>query len=261
MRVTFAANSFCFPEEQYLDKIPVSVFASTDGVANSFSTDEYLARFYSQIQFSFDEDGEFIGERDIKDYIPKLSESGSGDDVSIAGMVVFDNSVEARQKRREDAKILAEQYFKAQEWDKISVVLKPFVDKGETDFIFKKIFYDCSAAKYYLVQGLSSDSLSRWKKAFDEINEVIADSRFIRYQENLNRFVDALHNLMNNKILEAAKTRVYSTGEDDICALFDSVITENDETVVADEESQNVDNTNVESDDDEEIEKVNSEEE
>ena len=147
-------------------------------------------------------------------------------------MVVFDNSVEARQKRREDAKILAEQYFKAQEWDKISVVLKPFVDKGETDFIFKKIFYDCSAAKYYLVQGLSSDSLSRWKKAFDEINEVIADSRFIRYQENLNRFVDALHNLMNNKILEAAKTRVYSTGEDDICALFDSVITENDEVFI-----------------------------
>lgn len=227
-----AANSFCFPEEQYLDKIPVSVFASTDGVANSFSTDEYLARFYSQIQFSFDEDGEFIGERDIKDYIPKLSESGSGDDVSIAGMVVFDNSVEARQKRREDAKILAEQYFKAQEWDKISVVLKPFVDKGETDFIFKKIFYDCNAAKYYLVQGLSSDSLSRWKKAFDEINEVIADSRFIRYQENLNRFVDALHNLMNNKILEAAKTRVYSTGEDDICVLFDSVMNEKDEVFI-----------------------------
>lgn len=227
-----AVNSFCFPEEQYLDKIPVSVFASTDGVANSFSTDEYLARFYSQIQFSFDEDGEFIGERDIKDYIPKLSESGSGDDVSIAGMVVFDNSVEARQKRREDAKILAEQYFKAQEWDKISVVLKPFVDKGETDFIFKKIFYDCNAAKYYLVQGLSSDSLSRWKKAFDEINEVIADSRFIRYQENLNKFVDVLHSLMNNKILEAAKTRVYSTGEDDICVLFDSVMNEKDEVFI-----------------------------
>ncbi len=227
-----AADSFCFPEEQYLDKIPVSVFASTDGVANSFSTDEYLARFYRQIQFSFDEDGEFIGERDIKDYIPKLSESGSGDDVSIAGMVVFDNSVEARQKRRENAKILAEQYFKAQEWDKISVVLKPFVDKGETDFIFKKIFYDCNAAKYYLVQGLSTDSLSRWKKAFDEINEVIADSRFIRYQENLNRFVDALHNLMNNKILEAAKTRVYSTGEDDICVLFDSVMNEKDEVFI-----------------------------
>lgn len=227
-----AANSFCFPEEQYLDKIPVSVFASTDGVANSFSTDEYLARFYSQIQFSFDEDGEFIGERDIKEYIPKLSERASGDDVSIAGMVLYDNSAEARQKRRETAKLLADQYFQAQEWDRISAVLKPFVDKGETDFIFKKIVYDCNAAKYFLALGLSKESLSRWKKVFDEINDVIADSRFIVYQENLNKFVDVLHSLMNNKILEAAKTRVYSTGEDDICALFDSVITENDEVFI-----------------------------
>ena len=66
----------------------------------------------------------------------------------------------------------------------------------------------------------------------EEINDVIADSRFIVYQENLNKFVDVLHSLMNNKILEAAKTRVYSTGEDDICALFDSVITENDEVFI-----------------------------
>lgn len=99
-----AASSFCYPEEQFLDKTPVSVFVSTDGVANSFTSEEYLSKFFSQIQFSFDEDGEFNSERELKDYIPKLSESGSGDDVSIAGVVVYDNSVEARKKRREEAK-------------------------------------------------------------------------------------------------------------------------------------------------------------
>ena len=227
-----ASDSFCFPEEQFLDKVPVSVFASTDGVSNSFSSEEYLARFYRQIQFSFDEDGEFIGERDIKNYIPELSERGSGDDVSIAGIVVYDNSIEARTKRRENAKVLADTYFKNQEWDKINTVLKPFVDKGEPDFIFKKIVYDCNAAKSFLGQGLSIQSLNLWKQAFDEISGVITDSKFISYHETLNKFVDALHKLMNLQIEKTAKERVYSTGDDEICALFDSVISENDELFI-----------------------------
>lgn len=227
-----ASDSFCFPEEQFLDKVPVSVFASTDGVSNSFSSEEYLSRFYSQIQFSFDEDGEFIGERDIKNYIPELSERGSGDDVSIAGIVVYDNSIEARTKRRENAKVLADTYFKNQEWDKINTVLKPFVDKGEPDFIFKKIVYDCNAAKSFLGQGLSIQSLNLWKQAFDEISGVITDSKFIAYHETLNKFVDALHKLMNLQIEKTAKERVYSTGDDEICALFDSVISENDELFI-----------------------------
>lgn len=227
-----ASDSFCFPEEQFLDKVPVSVFASTDGVSNSFSSEEYLSRFYSQIQFSFDEDGEFIGERDIKNYIPELSERGSGDDVSIAGIVVYDNSIEARTKRRENAKVLADTYFKNQEWDKINTVLKPFVDKGEPDFIFKKIVYDCNAAKYYLGQGLSLLALNQWKVAFDEINEVITDSRFINRQQQLNQFIDTLHKLLNYQIEITAKERIYSSGEDEICALFDSVITENDDIFI-----------------------------
>lgn len=227
-----ASDSFCFPEEQFLDKVPVSVFASTDGVSNSFSSEEYLSRFYSQIQFSFDEDGEFIGERDIKNYIPELSERGSGDDVSIAGIVVYDNSIEARTKRRENAKVLADTYFKNQEWDKINTVLKPFVDKGEPDFIFKKIVYDCNVAKSFLGQGLSIQSLNLWKQAFDEISGVITDSKFIAYHETLNKFVDVLHKLMNLQIEKTAKERVYSTGDDEICALFDSVISENDELFI-----------------------------
>ncbi|MDY5683586.1 MAG: protein phosphatase 2C domain-containing protein [Treponema sp.] len=227
-----AYDSFCFPEEEFLGKAPSSVFASSDGVANSFSSEEYLSRFYGQIQFSFNEDGEFIGERDIKNYIPELSEKGSGDDVTIAGIVTYDNSIEARTKRRENAKVLADTYFKNQEWDKINTVLKPFVDKGEPDFIFKKIFYDCNAAKFYLEQGLSIQSLNLWKQAFDEISGVITDSRFITYHETLNKFVEALHKLMNLQIEKTAKERVYITGDDEICALFDSVISKNDEVFI-----------------------------
>lgn len=227
-----AYDSFCFPEEEFLGKAPSSVFASSDGVANSFSSEEYLSRFYGQIQFSFNEDGEFIGERDIKNYIPELSEKGSGDDVTIAGIVTYDNSIEARTKRRENAKVLADTYFKNQEWDKINTVLKPFVDKGEPDFIFKKIFYDCNAAKFYLEQGLSIQSLNLWKQAFNEISGVITDSRFITYHETLNKFVEALHKLMNLQIEKTAKERVYITGDDEICALFDSVISENDEVFI-----------------------------
>lgn len=227
-----AVDSFCFPEEQFLDKVPVSVFASTDGVANSFASEEYLAKFYDQVQFSFDEDGELIGERDIKNYIPELSEKGSGDDVSIAGIVVYDNSVEARRKRRETAQKLAAQYFQAKEWDKINTVLKPFVDKGETDFVFKKVVYDTYAAKFYIAQGISVQALNQWKVAFDEINNSIADSRFIKYQTYLNRFIDVLHSLMNEQVVKAAKARVYSPGDDDISALFNNLIAENDDVFI-----------------------------
>lgn len=227
-----AYDSFCFPEEEFLGKAPSSVFASSDGVANSFSSEEYLASFYGRIQFSFDEDGEFIGERDIKDYIPKLSETGSGDDVTIAGIVLYDNTPAARKQRRETAIIQANSYFESQEWDKITSVLKPYVDKGEADFIFKKIFYDCNAVKYYLGQGLSIQALNKWKVAFDGINEVITDSRFIDRQSQLNQFIDVLHKLLNYHVEKAAKERVFLTGDDEICGLFDSVITKDDDIFI-----------------------------
>ena len=37
---------------------------------------------------------------------------------------------------------------------------------------------------------------------------------------------------MNFQIEKTAKERIYSTGDDEICALFDSVISENDEVFI-----------------------------
>lgn len=224
-----AEKNFCFPEAEYLGKTPKSIFASSDGIADSFSSEEYHAKFYSRIQLSFDEDGKQRGEWEIQAYIPELSEKASGDDVSIAGIVSFDNSVEACKVRRNCAKELAKKYCQAKEWDKITSVLKPFVDRGEVEFIFTKTYYDCKEVQYGIEQGLSIQSLELWKKAFEGVDRSLYDFRFNMYREKLQKCDLVLQTLLGNKIREVAMARVRLIGEDDVCKLFDKVITTDDD--------------------------------
>lgn len=229
---TNAEEFFCFPESQFLDKEPLSAFASTDGIADSFSSEEYLAKFYNQTQFSFDEDGRDTTEGELRDYIPKLSERGSGDDVSIAGVVVFDNSTEAKKQRRETAKTLAKQYYQHKEWDKISIVFKPYIDNSEPEFIVLKTEYDCWHVQDSFSHGLSIQALKLWKQVFDEINKLNGDSYFSLYQKKLDEFFGRLHDLLISLITKDAQANIYSTGNDTICSLFDAVICPDDEVLI-----------------------------
>lgn len=65
-------------------KIPVSVFLASDGLDDSFGSEENQENFYVQILKSLIKKGKFETEHEIREVLPILSKRGSKDDMSIA---------------------------------------------------------------------------------------------------------------------------------------------------------------------------------
>lgn len=68
-------------------EIPLAVFIGTDGIDDSYSGNDELDSFYRSVLTIFGEHGFEIGSNEVEDYLPTLSQRGSGDDVSIAGIL------------------------------------------------------------------------------------------------------------------------------------------------------------------------------
>ena len=71
----------------YSDTIPAAVLIGSDGIDDCFAGEEKLYGFYRLILSSFKEKAEEAAKTELIDYLPRLSEKGSGDDISI-GMIV-----------------------------------------------------------------------------------------------------------------------------------------------------------------------------
>lgn len=65
---------------------PLAVYVSSDGIEESFD-EKGLFNFYYSITHWVQNDGKEIAEKQIEELLPKISEGGSGDDVSVAGVV------------------------------------------------------------------------------------------------------------------------------------------------------------------------------
>ena len=65
-------------------KLPKALFISSDGVDNCFVSSEKLHDFYSMILQSFSTMDESFAILELLDYLPKMSQKGSGDDISLA---------------------------------------------------------------------------------------------------------------------------------------------------------------------------------
>ena len=66
---------------------PVATLMGTDGIDDSYANSEEMYVLYRSILTIFAEQGHQIGESEIQTFLPGLSRKGSGDDVSIAGIV------------------------------------------------------------------------------------------------------------------------------------------------------------------------------
>lgn len=74
------------------NNLPVAVFAASDGVDDTYTTDERLYTFY-QTLWKMLRDNPDKAVADLQDFLPKMSEQGSHDDISIAGVIRNPQSV------------------------------------------------------------------------------------------------------------------------------------------------------------------------
>ena len=71
----------------HTDHFPKSIFLGTDGIDDSFANDKDLYGFYQEIIQTFQEKKLKQALNEIEGFLPILSEKGSGDDVSVAGII------------------------------------------------------------------------------------------------------------------------------------------------------------------------------
>ncbi len=70
------------------ENLPIAILIASDGVDDTFGTDEALHGFYKTILQLFTEKGMSNGVAELTTYLPQLSAKGSQDDISIAGILV-----------------------------------------------------------------------------------------------------------------------------------------------------------------------------
>ena len=76
------------------NNLPVAVFLGCDGIDDSYASDNELHNLYRSILHIFVEHGCERGKSEVQEFLPSLSKKGSGDDVSIAGLIKSDLSKE-----------------------------------------------------------------------------------------------------------------------------------------------------------------------
>lgn len=68
-------------------EFPLGVFIGSDGIDDSYAGDAELYDLYRTVLCLFAEHGKEAGVNEIRDFLPSISQSGSGDDVSMAGLI------------------------------------------------------------------------------------------------------------------------------------------------------------------------------
>ena len=74
----------------YSAKLPAAVFVGSDGIDDCFSSNEQLNNLYKTVLYSFATTEFEEAILDLKDYLPRLSAKGSGDDVSVSAVIDLD---------------------------------------------------------------------------------------------------------------------------------------------------------------------------
>ena len=204
-------KEFCFPEKKYLGIVPKTVFCSSDGVANSFTDEDFLKKFYTKLQFSCDEDGPDKTKSEMKETLPVLGEKGSGDDISLAGIISYDDSVEGKKQRRIAVCNKAEEYYQRGNYAAIDSLFKPYLDRNEGEFRRRMAYYDYMEASKLAEIGLTPNFLTQWNRAYSSMTCIAND------------FSQSASHLVIVKYVEHLKKILRSSIEQEVCSGFHKI--------------------------------------
>lgn len=204
-------KEFCFPEKKYLERVPKTVFCSSDGVANSFTDEDFLKKFYTKLQFSCDEDGPDKTKSEMKETLPVLGEKGSGDDISLAGIISYDDSVEGKKQRRIAVCSKAAECYQWGNYAAIDSLFKPYLDRNEGDFRRRMAYYDYMEASKLAEIGLTPNFLTQWNRAYSSMTCIAND------------FSQSASHLVIVKYVEHLKKILRSSIEQEVCSGFHKI--------------------------------------
>ena len=72
----------------HFDNFPSAIFVGSDGVDDSFANDTDMYGFYEEIIRTFREKPYEEAYKEVDAFLPVLSEKGSGDDISVSGVII-----------------------------------------------------------------------------------------------------------------------------------------------------------------------------
>lgn len=113
-------------------ELPAAIFIGSDGIDDSYPTSEELHELYRSILEIFSEHGDQVGFQEVRSYLPKISRQGSGDDVSIAGIINAELTKAQLERIRLRGKIIKAQneLDQARRMYQTSIEKKQYIEKA-----------------------------------------------------------------------------------------------------------------------------------
>lgn len=90
----------------WLETPPVAIVISTDGVRNSFTNENYYFNFCKTVLESFNEMPHDAAASELDEFLHRLTENGSGDDVSVSALYNKTEIIEALKRTSESIDII-----------------------------------------------------------------------------------------------------------------------------------------------------------
>lgn len=165
---------------------PTAVFIGSDGIDDSYASDEELYALYRSILKIFIENGVDIGKSEIKEYLPVLTKKGSGDDVSIALIMDLQRAIEIKTSFELQSEIF-----------KLTEELKEKEFKKQS-MIGKQISLSQKVRKWQQTGENINDSIQKCLQELNELKNIDRklDEEIYSKQVRLDNLIENLNNLV-----------------------------------------------------------------